>query len=163
MFKGTLSLLFALALTGALSQFPEFAQQYMAGVSSASAELRETINGFETNAANADKTLQQAIADDKASGDAALNERGNAIEQAVLRENFLQRHYSALSIGGGYDQLILFAKERDIQITRDTLGVYKPALPLTFTGAAHAAFGFLIGFALLKLPTLFRRRRRMVA
>ncbi len=152
-----------LSFAGGLSQFPKFAQQYTQRVGGAYFELRDVADGFRADAAANGKTVEQVIGEYRNAGSQFFQDRGDSIEQVITREAYLRNHYEVLSGGDGFDQLIVFARDRDVEIAYDTLGIYKSALLLTFTGAAHAALGFLLGFVLLKFSGLLRRRRTAVA
>ncbi len=163
MFRGVFPLIAGLTLAGGLSQFPEFAQQYTQRVAGAYFEIRDVADGFRADAAASGKSTGQAIADLQSNDDQFLRDRGGSMEMVLEREAFLAGHYQALTSGNGYDQLVVFASERDNEIALDALGIYKPAMPVTFTGGAHAALGFLIGFVLLRLPFRLRRRKTRTA
>ena len=160
MFKNLMPLFAGLMLASGLSQFPEFAQQYTQRVGGAYVELRDIADGFRSDAAANDKTVEQAIAEYYAADSEFFQDRGKSIETILLRETYLAQHYSALTNGDSFSQLIEFTRARDVAIARDTFGIYKPALPLTLVGGAHAGLGFLAGFLLLRFPALFRRKRR---
>ncbi|MFT5158948.1 MAG: hypothetical protein ACI9ZD_000544 [Paracoccaceae bacterium] len=160
MFKNILPLITGLALAGTLSQFPEFSQQYTQRVGGAYFELREVADGFRADAAASGKTVKQAVGEYFAADSDFFHDRGRRIEYIMQREEYLANHYSTLTSSSGFGQLIEFAQERDFQLTRDTFGIYKPAVPLTLVGGAHAGLGFLVGFLALRFPALFRRKRR---
>jgi len=159
MFKNTIPLVFGVCVASGLSQFPEFAQQYTQRVGGAYFEIRDVAEGFRQDAAANNITVDQAIADYRAEGSQFFSDRANSIETILTREAYLGAHYAALTGGGGYEQLAEFALSFDSQLSKDAFAIYKPALPLTFAGAAHAALGFLAGFGLFKIGRLFRRRK----
>ena len=151
MFKNVIPVVVGLGLGAGLSQFPEFAQQYTQRVGGAYFELRDVANGFRADAAASDKTVDQAIAEYYAADSQFFVDRGKSIETILHREDYLKQHYAALTAGGGFNQLIEFAQSRDLALAGDTFGIYKPAVPLTLTGAAHAGIGFLAGYKGLDL------------
>jgi len=159
MFKGVIPMIFGLALAGGLSQFPEFAQQYSQRVAGAYFEVRDVAERFRVDAAANGKTTTEAIAAYQTSDNAFFRDRGTSMKTVLAREIHLQDHYAALTNGDGFEQLVVFATGRDNEIAMDTLGIFKPAIPLTFTGFAHAALGFLFGYGLLRFPVRIRRRR----
>lgn len=160
MFRKILPFAFGLVLAGGLSQFPEFAQQYTQRVGGAYFEIRDVADGFRADAAASGKTVEQAIAEYFAAESTFFQDRGRSIQALLSREAYLGKHYADLSEGDGYQQLMVFTLERDMDIARDAFGIYKPAVPLTITGAAHAALGFLAGYWLLIAPGAYMRRRR---
>jgi len=160
MFKNFLPILMGLTMAGGLSQFPEFSQQYTQRVGGAYFEIRELATDFRDDAASNGKTVEQAIGEYYSAESQFFHDRGARIETVIEREDYLAQHYNALTLGSGFDQLLEFARSRDLQIASDTLGIYKPALPLTLVGGAHAGLGFVMGFLLLRFPFLFRRKRK---
>jgi hypothetical protein len=159
MLRGIFPLTAGLVLAGGLSQFPEFAQQYTQRVGGAWVEVRTVADGFRADAASSGRTVDEALDLYRSLGSTFYNDRAASMETLLDREAFLRTHYARLTQGTGFDQLVVFAKERDVEIARDTLSIYKPALPFSFTGIAHAALGFLAGFLILSLPFSIRRRR----
>ncbi len=158
MFRRILPLSTGLILALGLSQFPEFAQQYTQRVGGAYEEIHRVAEDFRTDATLHGKTLTQAVAEYQQAENAFFQDRGKSMQKVLTREAYLRQHYDALIAGDGFNQLMVFTLSRDTKIAGDTLGIYKPALPLTFTGLAHAALGFLLGYGMMRLP--FRRRRR---
>lgn len=163
MFKGFFPLLAGLVLAGGLSQFPEFAQQYTQRVGGAFFETRDVADGFRADATANNKTVPEAVAEYRKAGTTFMADRAASVEAVMTREAYLKQHYETLVHSNGYNQLVEFLRARDIGLAKDTLAIYKPAMPLTFEGAAHAALGFLAGFGLLRLGSLFRRRRPQTA
>ncbi len=161
MFKGFFPLLAGLVLAAGLSQFPEFSQQYTQRVGGAYFELKTVADGFRADAAASDKSVDQAIAEYRAAGTKFFDDRANSVQAVMTREAFLRHHYAVLVHGNGYAQLVEFLRARDIDMTKATLEIFKPAMPLTFEGLAHAALGFLAGFGLLQFGGVFRRKRRV--
>jgi hypothetical protein len=159
MLRGLFPLTAGLVLAGGLSQFPEFAQQYTQRVGGAWVEVRTVADGFRADAAADGKSVEQALDGYRALGSTFYADRAASMESTLEREAFLRTHYARLTQGTGFDQLVVFAKERDLGIAQDTLSIYQPALPISFTGVAHAALGFLAGFLVLSLPFSIRRRR----
>jgi len=160
MIKGTIPLIFGLILAGGLSQFPEFSQQYTQRVGGAYFELRDVADRFRADAASNNKTVEQAVKEYSRADTTFLRDRGESMQTVLAREEYLRRHYEALTGGDGFEQLVVFVRARDLDIAADAFGIYKPAMPLTFTGAAHAALGFLFGYILLRFPIRFRRQRK---
>jgi hypothetical protein len=160
MFRNTVTLLSGAVCAAGLSQFPEFAQQYTQRVGGAYGEIHAVAEGFRDDAAASGKTPEEALAEYRAAGTKLLSDRAGSVEKILARETYLHAHYTALTTGGGFNQLYAFSTEPDLELAEAAFGIYKPAMPLTFAGAAHAALGFLFGFALFGLGgRLFRRRR----
>jgi hypothetical protein len=159
MIRSVVPLAAGLVLAGGLSQFPEFAQQYTQRVGGAYVEVRAVADGFRSDAAASGKSVDEALAAYRSAGSQLFSDRANSMDGVFQREEFLRRHYAALTRGNGFDQLAVFLRERDAEIAKDAAAIYRPALPVTFSGIAHAALGFLAGFLVLGLPLSIRRRR----
>ena len=159
MFFRMFPVLFGLIVAGGFSQFPEFAQQYTQRVGGAYYELRDVVTRFSEDAQSSGKTASEALQEYSSSDNQFFRDRGQSMQSTIEREDFLRRHYEALTRGDGFGQLVVFAKDHDLKLATDTLSAYRPAIPITFTGLAHAALGFLFGFLLLKLPSSLRRKR----
>lgn len=160
MLKGFIPVVAGLVVGGGLSQFPEYSQQYAQRVGGAYSELKIVADGFRMDAANNGKTVAQAIAEYAAADSNFFNDRGVRIAGVMEREAFLKQHVEALKNPSGLATLWTFAQARDAKVAREALSDYKPAVPLTMEGVWHAALGFFLGFGLLRIPFLFRKRRK---
>ncbi len=156
MLRNLFPFLTGLLLAAGLSQFPEFTQQYTQRLAGAYFEIRDVADRFRADAAANGQTVATALDIYQASDDAFLRDRGASMDVVLSREAFLARHYQRLTDSRGFGALYEFLRERDNDIARAALGLYQPAVPLTFTGLAHAALGFLLGFALVRLGGVSR-------
>ncbi|TNF21537.1 MAG: DUF2937 family protein [Rhodobacteraceae bacterium] len=163
------ALMLAGGLTGAagLSQFPEFSQQYAQRLGGAVDELSRVVAEFDADAASVGLNRQEALAD-LAGGGAMARARAETMARTLDRHARLSEDLAALQGAGPFTRAYLAANMTDRQIARRAWEAYKPALPVTFEGAAFAGVGFLGGLmllgslmSLLRMP--FRRRRRAAA
>jgi hypothetical protein len=125
----------------ALSQFPEYAQQYTQRLGGAVDELRVLVQDFDRAATDSGLTRSDALGRFATTGDTFIQGRGTSMERT-------------------------FARYLDTEIGARTLDNFQPAVPVTMEGFAYAAAGLLLGYLLtsgllrfLMLP--FRRRRRL--
>lgn len=159
-----LTLIMALICGAAASQFPEYAQQYRQRLGGAVQELQMIVTGFDADARRAGLTRDEALSRYEKSGDEFLTDRGESISAVLKRYARLSAHYESMESAGPLSRLWVFAKERDAELSKDTLAVYQPAIPVSGIGAAHAAGGFAGGWILFTvLLSPFRRRRRVNA
>lgn len=154
----------ALGLIGAmaLSQFPEFVQQYSQRVGGAYEEVSASVIQFRTTAESDGQTTQEALRALEDGGSVAAGQ-ATQMRATIDREADLALLYDGLQTTDGYNQLWAFLRYPQPDLTVQTAEVFRPALPLTFDGGAYAALGFLGGYFLLRFPQMMfmgRRRRR---
>lgn len=161
------ALLIGILGAAALSQGPEFSQQYTQRVAGAVDALRDFVTDFNSDTEAAGISRDEALQAYAESGD-FLSLQGATVEETLLRFDVLEEHLAALRGANDYERTWLVAKQHDLPLLRATASDYAPALPLTLAGAAHAGAGFIIGWVigaviagLLELifsPLLARRR-----
>ncbi|MDB5561053.1 MAG: Methyl-accepting chemotaxis protein [Hyphomicrobiales bacterium] len=162
-----LSILGGLALGVALSQFPEYAQQYTQRLGGAVDELRIITTEFDAAAKAGGLTREQALARYDTSTDSFLKGRGSSMQQTFARYDQLSGMLAQIRGANASDRLSLLPQFVDTEIGQRTLDSFKPAVPVTIEGFAYAGVGLVLGYAVvsilisfLLLP--FRRRRRIV-
>lgn len=164
--RRSLSLFGGLCLGIALSQFPEYAQQYTQRLGGAVDELKVITEEFDTAALAGGFTRQQALDRYVASPDAFLQDRGASMEHTFARYADLRATLADVEGADAIERLKLIPQFLDTEIGSRTLENFKPAVPVTPEGFLYAAFGFLAGYALvsacLSLVSLPFRRRRVV-
>jgi hypothetical protein len=163
--RRTLSVIGGLALGIALSQFPEYAQQYTQRLGGAVDELRVITADFESAATAAGLTRAEALDRYHATGDDFIEGRGMSMATTFTRYELLTRTLAEIQDASGWERFTLMPKYMDTDIGRRTLEHFNPAVPVTMEGFAYAGAGFLLGYGIvsaivrvLLLP--FRRRRR---
>jgi hypothetical protein len=162
--RRTLGILGGLALGFALSQFPEYAQQYVQRLGGAVDELRIIVEDFDRGAAEAGLTRDQALARFAGVNDSFIAGRGEAAAATIARYETLSATLSEIRGASGWERFVHLPDYLDSEVGRRALADYQPALPVTLEGFAYAGVGFAIGYvalsalvAVLLLP--FRRRR----
>ncbi|MGB3501338.1 MAG: DUF2937 family protein [Mesorhizobium sp.] len=152
----------------ALSQAPEFAQQYRQRLGGALEELARVVSEFDEDAAANKLSRDEALATYSVSSEQFLKDRGERMKSTITRMETLAaqaRWFETLppvakpvALARGYDGTLMAGLWRD----------YRPAAPLTLDGAVWAGAGFVAAtslFALLCWPfqawSRNRRERRL--
>ena len=155
-----------LALAIALSQFPEYAQQYTQRLGGAVDELRVITEDFDRAAAEGGLDRATALGRYEASNDDFLAGRGNSMTATFQRYELLSGTLAQIEGAGPVERLQSLPAYLDTDIGRRTLESYRPAVPVTMEGIFYAGGGFILGYlivsALVRLFALpFRRRNRV--
>ena len=162
-----LSVVGGLALGLVLSQFPEYAQQYIQRLGGAVDELRIITAEFDAAAATAGLTRHDAIARYTATMDEFITGRGASMQRTFDRYAELSAMLEKIRGADAAERVTLLPQFMDTEIGARALDNFQPAVPVTIEGLAYGGGGFLIGYLLtsgfvrfLMLP--FRRRERVV-
>jgi hypothetical protein len=152
------------ALAFALSQFPEYAQQYTQRLGGAVDELRVITEDFDRAAEQGGLDRAAALQRFNASNDEFLAGRGTSMTATFQRYEMLSQTLARIQGAGPAERLQSLPSYFDTDIGRRTLENYRPAMPVTVEGVLYAGIGFIIGYLtvsglvrFLALP--FRRRR----
>ncbi len=158
----------AVALAGgiagavALSQFPEFSQQYLQRLSGAVDELRVVTLAFDTTARASGLSREQAL--QQIAGSSFQDNLRRDLAASFSRYDRLNADYQALAEATPLQRLARFWHFRDPDLVARTWAHFRPAVPVTADGLIMAAIGFGAGWALAGgllalLARPFRRRR----
>jgi hypothetical protein len=144
----------------ALSQFPEFSQQYVQRLSGAVDELRAVTFAFDTTARVAGLSREEAL--DKMGGSDFTDSLRDDMRARIYRYERLNADYQALAAAAPLERLARFYRIRDADLARRTWDDYQPAVPVTAEGLTSAGIGFAGGWVLvsLLLALLLRPLRR---
>ncbi len=143
----------------ALSQFPEFSQQYIQRLSGAADELRAVTIAFDTAARVGGLTREEALGElqgtrfgDQFSGD---------MRTRIYRYERLNADYQALASAAPLQRLARAWRFRDPELAQRTWDDFQPAVPVASEGLIFAGIGYAGGWLLvtLVLGLLFGRRR----
>lgn len=150
------ALTLAAGLTGAaaLSQFPEFSQQYAQRLGGAVDELARQVARYEADASAQDMALGAYLEALAAEGPLARTQSENIAED-VARHARLSEALAQLQGAGPFTRARLAGWMGDRQIAARAWQAYRPAAPLTFEGAMFAGAGFLIGWLGLRAVFAF--------
>ncbi len=133
----------------ALSQFPEFSQQYVQRLSGAVDELRGVTMAFDATARVAGMSREQAL-DAMGDGDFQTRLRDD-ISTRIYRYERLNADYQALAGAAPLQRLARFYRIRDRDLAQRTWDDYRPAVPVTSEGLISAGIGFAAGWGLVVL------------
>jgi len=155
-----------IGLAVALSQFPEYAQQYTQRLGGAVDELRVITEDFDRAATAGGLDRQRALARYESSADPFLAGRGASMEQTFIRYDQLSSTLTRIQGADAMERLRSLPAYLDTDIGRRTLENYKPAVPVTMEGILYAGGGFVLGYLVLsglwRFASLPFRRRRVV-
>ncbi len=161
MLRGLL-VIFAVLCACAMSQFPEFHQQYMQRVGGAYDELSRQVAGLDERAAAAEMNRYPYIRRLIDNNDEVVRREGEALLAMVGRHKRLENLLKDMETTPGYLLAVKTVGYLEADIAQEALKAYKPALPLTVSGAGHAFGGFLFGYLLPLLLRLLVPRREPV-
>lgn len=156
-----LALAAGLAGAGAMAQFPEASQHYVQRLAGAVDELSVVVADFDRSAQSAGLTRDEALAE--LSGSTFLAARNADMTRTITRYEALSSDLTLLRAAGPVERALLLPARLDTEIGRRALEDFRPALPLTASGAGFAGVGFVGGYGLLALflsglGRLMRRR-----
>ncbi len=144
----------------ALSQFPEFSQQYIQRLSGATDELRAVAIAFDTAAKVGGLSRDEAL--DELRGTGFGDRFSDDMRDRIYRYERLNADYQALAGAQPLQRLARAWRIRDPELVRRTWDDFRPAVPVTSEGLIFAGIGYAGGWALvsLVLALLLGRRHR---
>ena len=146
-------------LAVALSQLPEFVQQYRQRLGGAVDELKRVVAQFDAEARAQNLTRDAAVARLRENADPLAKARGADLQGAVQREARLEAQERAFADAGPIGRYWAFAERFDPDLAARTYRVFEPAVPVTRAGFMAGAAGFLFGYGGTRLlASPFRRR-----
>lgn len=159
----TMTLVGGVLGAAALSQYPEFAQQYTQRLAGQIQALGGMVRDFDASAMRSGLTRDEAL--NEMQGTQFLSDRGNDLRRTITRYEDLQDDYERLASANAFQKLLMPQRLGDGETLRGTFADYQPAVPLTPEGGVATAAGFIGGRlamgGLVWLALLpFRRRPR---
>ena len=145
----------------ALSQFPEFSQQYLQRLAGQVDALTQVEADFDRSATKSGLTRDAAL---EALGTEGFSgQHANDLRATFVRAEGLRNDLAMLRLAGVYERLVMPHRMADQELLRATWDDYAPAVPVTAAGAACAGIGFVAGWGLIAgilalLCWPFRRR-----
>lgn len=146
----------------ALSQFPEFSQQYLQRLAGKVDALTAVTADFDASAAKSGLTREAAFAQ-------MTGSQFNQAHQSDMRATFaeaqtLADNLATLRAASPMARLAMPQRLGDVETLQATWADFKPALPTTPDGAMTAGIGYVGGWAVVALlwrmlAWPFRRRR----
>ncbi|MGE4219935.1 MAG: DUF2937 family protein [Alphaproteobacteria bacterium] len=158
--RTTFLLLFALAGAAALSQFPEFYQQYLQRLSGRADEVSAQVTALDARAAAAGLDRFDYVRAFSENSDRIVRGEGQAMVALLGRQVRLAAAVHALRESAPAFQPFAFAENFYWEDAQATAAVYAPALPLTLAGGVYALVGFLCGSLLFSMLMALIPRRR---
>ncbi|MEO1239286.1 MAG: DUF2937 family protein [Pseudomonadota bacterium] len=142
-----LALIAGLCGAGALSQFPEFSQQYYQRLSGAVDELRPLVLTVDLTARAQGLTRQDALA--QLQGNDTADSIRESLAQSVRRYDRLSAAQTRLAEATPLERLAQPWNIADPDLFDRTLADYRPALPLTQAGLISGLIGFAFGWGMV--------------
>ncbi len=155
----------ATAILGAIAgaQLPEVMQQYQQRLGGATDEVAAIVDRFDRDAATNKISRDDALAQLRGSGDDLVRRRGIDMEMNIQRLSSLRQQREDMR-GDYLSRTLYFLGHADPVLLKETLKVYKPAVPTTAEGLFSALAGFVAGWWILRLIAWpFRRWKEVRA
>lgn len=156
-----LALAGGIAGAAALSQFPEFSQQYLQRLAGQADALQAVVADFDGSAARNGLTRDEALA--QVQGTPFLEDRRADLVATFARAERVAGDLALLRAAAPWERLLMPHRLAEPETFAATWADFRPAVPVTMDGAIAAGAGFLGGWgvvnallALLMWP--FRRR-----
>lgn len=146
----------------ALSQFPEFSQQYLQRLAGKVDALNTVVVAFDASAAKAGLTREAALA--QLSGTDFSVAHQADMRETLTKAETLSANLAELRAASALERLAMPQRLGDVETLQATWADYKPAIPTTADGAITAGLGYVGGWMAAGglwalLSRLFRRRR----
>ena len=156
-----LTLAGGLAGAAALSQYPEFSQQYLQRLGGKIEGLAQVVADFDADAARSGLSRDEALA--QMTGTAFVEDRARSMQATFARLDHLRANHQMLTLASPLERLVMPHRMGDREVLAGTWADFTPAVPLTVAGAVSAGVGFLGGLGLTGavlslLAWPFRRR-----
>ena len=160
-----LALFVALVVGFAMTQLPEFVEQYRQRRGGAIDELSTVIARFDADSAQQGLTEAGGIDRLKGNPERFVRQRGEQMADDVERLGQLREAQAHLASDGPVARLLTFATHYDGRIARGAFRDFEPAVPVTAEAFVLGLVGFLVGGGLAHLvgrPFRGRRSRARV-
>lgn len=156
-----LALAGGIAGAAALSQFPEFSQQYLQRLAGQADALQAVVADFDGSAARNGLTREQALA--QVQGTPFLEDRRADLTATFARAERVAGDLALLRAATPLERLMMPHRLAEPETFAATWADFRPAVPVTTEGAISAGIGFLGGWGLVNallalLMWPFRRR-----
>ena len=142
------------------SQAPEFSQQYAQRLGGAVDELKVVVEHFKIDAAKSGLNRESGLKRLESASDAFVAARGQSMRNTVARYETLQVQKAAMEAPDVLTRVGALVQHYDPQIAKQTMGAFRPAIPLTLEGGFFALMGFFGGATVGGITALPMGRRR---
>ncbi|RED51300.1 DUF2937 family protein [Aestuariispira insulae] len=153
----TVAGLFAIAL----SQFPEFQQQYKQRLGGTLDELNRQVAALDIRASDAGMERYDYIRHFLDNSDMVIQSEGQNLSNMLGRRVSVQKAIDEMDNARAHELLFTMLLRLDTATAQATLENYRPAIPVTVSGFVHALFGFVVGYLLIGYVSLLVPRRRV--
>ena len=154
------ALFLALVAGVAMTQLPEFVQQYRQRLGGAIDELAANVARFESDSAQQGLTQSGGIDRLRANPDRFVRQRGEQEQDNVLRLQTLREAQAQFRSEGQIAGLVTFATHYDARIARGAFDEFAPAVPTSPEAFVLGAIGFLFGGGVVTMTGHQVRRSR---
>ncbi len=147
----------------ALSQFPEFSQQYLQRLAGKVDALTAVAAQFDVTAQNNGLTREAALA--AMTGSPVLEDQQADMRATLARQATLAENLATLRAASPLARLMMPQRLGDIDTLTATYADFRPAIPATTEGAITAGIGYAGGWGVIAFigrmfSLMFRRQRR---
>jgi hypothetical protein len=154
------ALFLALVLGLAMTQLPEFVQQYRQRLGGAIGELAATVSRFDSDSAQQGLTQSGGIDRLRANPDAFVRQRGDQEQENVARLEDLRAAQAEFRNESQFAGLVTFARHYDARIARGAFDDFAPAVPTSPEAFVLGLIGFLFGGGVVTMTGHQVRRGR---
>lgn len=151
------ALLFGLAMT----QLPEFVQQYRQALGGAIGELESAVAEFDGQSAQLGLSESAGIDRLRGNSDKLARERGDAIQDDIVRIAKLRDAQVQFRDEGAIARLMTFSTHYDGAIAKRAYSNFEPAVPTSPEALALGLLGFVFGGGVVHVTGHQMRRRRL--
>lgn len=154
------ALFLALVVGLAMTQLPEFVQQYRQRLGGAIDELAANVARFDSDSAQQGLTQSGGIDRLRANPDRFVRQRGDQEQENVVRLETLRTAQAAFRGEGQVAGLMTFVTHYDARVARGAFNEFAPAVPTSPEAFVLGLIGFLFGGGVVALTGHQMRRGR---
>ena len=155
MLRRILLIISGLVFAFILSQFLEFKQQYTQRASGALDELNHQITALDQRAESVDKSRLHYILGFLENENQESHMEGLHMVEQLGRHMRLTKTLNKIKFAPQYQQIFTLIAHADLPSIKATFNDYKPALPMSITGAIYTVSGFIFGYILMMILMMF--------
>ena len=155
-----LALFFALIVGLAMTQMPEYVEQYRQRLGGAIDELSAVVARFDSDSQQQGLTEQGGIDRLRGNSDTFVQQRGTQMQDIVARLQRLVETQKELEGDGPVGRLGVLATHYDGMIASRAYQSFQPAVPVSIEAFVLGAIGFIFGGSIIHLAGRpFRKRQ----
>ncbi len=142
------------------SQFPEFAQQYRQRLGGALDEMRQVVADFDADAQRNTLTREEALQTYGEAAEPFLQDSGISMTSLIRRYEWLSEQRARLESASPLMRPLVVLSGPDEKVVEGAWADFEPAVPVTTSGLAWAAIGFVIAGGIASVLRRFARAGR---